>query len=229
MKLTQALMAATAAVGLASVAQADNGFDGTAFLNYIHAPDDNFDYVINGGGSAVFDLGGDFRVQADLVGFFYEGDDDLDTTANVHFVTTTNSGMDLGLGLSAASYGSGAFDEIGAFVELRQESENFAVEAFFFQYLGDDSEYADLGIEGEVFVSDTLGLYGGIALEYDASVIDMDNIYAGARVGLGNGMELDARASLISEYRYFSLSFVKHFGDGRVFAPRGYRSAFPGY
>lgn len=232
MRITNALIAAATVFGLSGTAHAQvgSGMDGTLSFAYISAPDDDWDYVLNGNGSGVFSISPSIRAQADFGIFQYENDDDTYFAANIHVIMNAGEGFDLGAGYSASSYSDG-FEETGVFVEARYDTGQFALEGFVFQYLGDYSQYLDYGIEGSFALNDQFDVYVGYTAEVESGEQYLDNIYGGARFDIGNGFHLDARAASMAEgdYNYYTIAIVKHFGNGRVFAPRGYMNAFPGY
>jgi len=233
MKLSAFMLGAisAAAIGGAASAQVFGAVD----LAYIHAPDNSYDYQLNGGGSLGYAINNRWSFQADL-GLMRDGNGYDAAEIDVHAIYSLSPSLDLGLVYATTNYDWNGFDEAGIGIEALYRTGNLSLEAFWMQYLGSDSEYSDIGLEvgyslstiSSAFAATTI--YGGFVLEYQSGSLDRDNLYVGALFDVGNGYKVDTRYASMDEgnYHYITIGLVKEFGGGATFGRRGYGSVFPG-
>jgi len=241
---------ALAAVAIASATgvNAQSAFDGTIGLTYLSAPDDSYDYVLQGNGSLVYHFTPTFGVQADLGGTSYSFP--TSTSSYMHYglhgIYALSSATNIGLYFAQDLTKFGLVNSTYLGAEASHRSGNFGLEAFAGKeyiampagwFLG--SQYSWVGAKASYQLNPIgsmlsgVTVYAGLTNRYKSGgSTSITNEYAGFIVPVGNNVQFDARAAAIpgsSTYHYYSLGVVYNFGRGAVFTPRDFYSSLPGY
>ena len=217
------LLATTAQVSAQSMIDAELSFA------YINAPDDSFDYQLQGGGSAEFSAG-PISFQTDVLFYKYEGVNDWARSYGLHAFYEVAPGLDVGLAYADDDYDYGI-----AYLEAKYVSGSNAFEGYY-GVVVDNEDDTYFGIEytrslGAIGSMTDVDVIVGYAVNYYEGSPSVTNPYVGTSIGLGSGFSVDARyASMDSgDYRYVTLGVTKTFGAGTTFGQRGFAGTFPGY